>query len=147
MTAMRSMRGAGLMAMALACAGQRLEYGSPDDVAAILAANGVEPTELRCKNPNSAGAVIRGVACTLTLSPAERARLIAALPMTRAPGRRADEPLADSCEAMPGLGSRTPGVEIWSGTNTKVTNGVGRVELHVGATDVACIEIAYPWSS
>ena len=143
----------GLATMLLAsCGGGRaadrhaLEYGSGEDVAAILRAGGVQAA-LSCANPTQHGQVIRAVACTTRLSPEQLATLTAALPLAPGEARNRPPSHAGSCEATPGLSSSTPGVEVLVGTNTKVPNGARRVALHVQrATGAVCIEIEYPWS-
>lgn len=122
-----------------------LAYGSADDVALILRSGGVARSGLQCNNPSYDGAITRGVTCALTLSPAEIASLTAKIPL--APGSPNPNGNRDTCEAMPGLASTLPGVAVLIGKNTKVTNGVGPVEVHVAsATGAACIQITYPWS-
>ena len=126
-------------------ASDRLAYGSGDDVIAILRANGVSPGAVHCANPRLGGHVIRAVACTTTLTVADVATLVARVPL--APSDAAGGSDSDDCEHSAGLRSTDPGVSVSSGRNTRVTNGVGPVELHfVAATGAACIEIRYPWS-
>ena len=84
--------------------------------------------------------------CPFTMTPAALSAIAAAVPL--APGK-ANHPApgySDSCEANAALNSHVPGVEVWTGTNTKFTNGVGRVAIHFDrASGQGCIEIEYPW--
>ncbi len=126
--------------------GARLSYGSPADVAALLRANGVAPTPpLACRNPTAAGMVVRAVACTTTLTPAQVAALSAAVPLAPGPASRGGAD-AGGCETTPGLRA-ADGATVLVGKNTRVPNGAGPIELHVGAGGAACVEIRYPWSS
>jgi hypothetical protein len=54
--------------------------------------------------------------------------------------------MRDACESRPGLRSADPAVTVFLGENTRVTNGVGRIEIHVAPSGAACVEITYPWS-
>jgi hypothetical protein len=126
-----------------------LEYGSADDVASILRANGVPPPPLNCTNVSYASdpthGAIRTVACTLALDAAPIATLTEQVPLQPGEAFHGPPDYAGSCGTKPGLG--TADTKVLVGDNKKVTNGVGRVELHVvpGHAD-ACIEITYPWS-
>lgn len=135
---------------AVACTPSRatppsLQYGSSGDVEEILRTSGVTVTELRCRNPTEQGKVTRGVACGTSLSDAQISALVTNLPLVL--GRPAPYGNEHNCEAMPGLRSTDPGVQVLVGKNTKVPSGIGYVELHVArSTGQACIEVHYPWS-
>ncbi len=139
------------LAVAAACARQEsferpLEYGSVDDVRAVLASGGAKSLQLDCRNVRYAtGEVIRSVACTTAISERELATLVDSLRLS--PGPAFNSGMRDACESRHGLRSVDAGVDVLVGTNTRVTNGVGRIEIHVvRATGAACIEITYPWS-
>jgi len=124
----------------------RLEYGSTDDVRAVLASGGMKLPRLTCTNVRHAtGEVIRSVACATTLTAPALATLIRALPLRA--GTAFNEGMRDACESRSGLRSGDPDVEVLVGMNTRVPNGVGRIEIHVvRASGAACVEITYPWS-
>jgi len=118
-----------------------LAYGSADDVADILRANGVVPPPLHCTNVSYASdpthAPIRTVACRLELTDGDVTRLAREVPLAPGPPFHPPPDYAGSCD--------TEGVRVLRGTNTKVANGAGDIELHV-ARGRTCIEITYPWS-
>lgn len=141
-----------LLALSLACEskpasdGTLLAYGSSDDVRAILQANGVEAGLMTCANPGSRdGQITRAVACTLALAPTEIDTLVARVPL--AAGESIPYGEINNCVASMRPRALDPRLEVLVGENTRVTNGVGRIELHVvRATGVACVEIHYPWN-
>jgi hypothetical protein len=52
----------------------------------------------------------------------------------------------DTCETTSGLESSNASVDVLVGKNVAVTNGVGRIEIHVDRTTrAACVQIEYPW--
>ncbi|MFT3769156.1 MAG: hypothetical protein QM820_27270 [Minicystis sp.] len=87
----------------------------------------------------------RAIACTTTLTAAQVAALRAGLPLApHAPWLKRSD---GSCEDRAEFRSTIPAVRVLVGKNTRVTNGVGRVEVHViEGSPAACIEIEYPWS-
>lgn len=134
-----------LTAFTRARAAEGIDFGSGEDVAEILRANGVAPARMRCVNPRVGGHAIRAVACTTRLSRADVAALRGSVPLTRAAS--ASQVDTGDCEHTPGLRSRDRGVVVYRGDNARVPNGVGPIEVHVApATGAACIEIHYPWS-
>ena len=124
----------------------RLEYGSVDDARAILSSGGAGSLPLACANVRHAtGEVIRSIACTTTLPPDTLVKLEKTLPLHA--GEAFNGGMRDACESRPGLRSTDPGVAVLVGQNTRVPNGVGRIEVHVVASSgAACVEITYPWS-
>jgi hypothetical protein len=132
-----------------------LEFGSADDVADILLANGVVAPALDCTNvafaTDPAHSPLRSVACTLPLPDAFAQLLARNVPLVPGQTLHASSPhavYAGSCATRPGLGPTDERVEVLVGKNTKVTNGVERIELHIARRQgLACIEITYPWSS
>jgi hypothetical protein len=123
---------------------QRLAYGSGKDVEDILRAYGVTGVKLDCKNPHyPSNSIVRAVACTTTLTPAEVATLTRSVPL--APGPASPAAPLDSCESVAAVRSDAGGVDVLVGKNTKVTNGASRIEVHVAPSGAACVEIAYPF--
>ncbi|HEY0136058.1 MAG TPA: hypothetical protein VGB85_18355 [Nannocystis sp.] len=132
----------GLVAiLALASACDRVAYGSSADVADILAAHGVTAPSLVCRNPAyEDGAIVRAVACTTTLTPAEVETLRATVPL--APGTPRSSAPVHNCATR--IAARA---EVLVGANTRVANGVGPIALyHDRTSGEACVEITYPWS-
>jgi hypothetical protein len=125
-----------------------LAFGAASDVEDILRANGVTPPSLTCTNPKLRGGAIRAVSCVSKLGPADLATLTRRVPLKRGPPMFEPPGFSDSCEATHGLGSHDRDVTVLVGQNTRVTNGVSRVAVHiVRTTGAACIEIEYPWST
>ncbi|MGH7293382.1 MAG: hypothetical protein ACRELB_00545 [Polyangiaceae bacterium] len=124
-----------------------LAYGSATDVADVLASGGVHVpvTELTCINPTTGGKATRAIACTVPLTPPQIAALESGLPL--APHAPVLQQNDGSCEGRAAFASTGPLVRVLTGTNTRVPNGIGRVELHVlKASPVACVEVEYRWS-
>jgi hypothetical protein len=124
----------------------RLDYGSVGDVRAVLESGGATSLQLDCTNVGyPTGEVIRSVACSATLPPSTLATLGSTLALK--PGPAFHEGMRDACESRAGLRSADAGVEVLVGTNARVPNGIGRIEIHVvRASGAACIEMTYPWS-
>lgn len=121
-----------------------LAYGSPEDVADILRANGVTPAAMHCVNPLVGGQLIRAIACTTRLSPADVATLTERVPL--APATAYSQADTGDCEHTAGLRARDRGVVVYEGRNTRVPNGIGPILVHVvPATGAACVEVHVPW--